>query len=139
MIIYFTASLIMLSHCTFHILNVWNNIFHVILKTCFQIFPLGSFVIIFFFLKDLCLNEHNIRRRKHQNTADLVYDLILEQSAQTWANYMASTGKFEHENQNTYGENLASRSSFPTPPTKEISIKSALIGWWVIIFCSFHM
>ena len=45
------------------------------------------------------LYAHNVARRKHENTNDLVWDAELARYAQAYANVLANTGKFEHSNE----------------------------------------
>lgn len=59
--------------------------------------------------EDRCLQCHNSRRALHTSTPDLQYDTELDTLSQGWADYLARTGKFEHDPKNREqgtGENL---------------------------------
>jgi pathogenesis-related protein 1 len=61
------------------------------------------------------LESHN-RRRAQYGTPPLVWDANIASSAQAWSNQQAASGKMQHDNQDTYGENLAfSSGKFQTP------------------------
>lgn len=53
----------------------------------------------------ICLQYVNLLRAFH-SAPNLTYSLTIEQSAQSWATYLAKTGKFEHS-PGSYGENVA--------------------------------
>lgn len=53
-----------------------------------------------------CLTTHNNLRKKHRDTPAMQWDKTIEASAQKYANYLASSGKFEHSKDRKYGENL---------------------------------
>ena len=64
------------------------------------------------------VQSHNSRRCLH-GASDLEWSESVENSAQTWANQC----DFNHENQNTYGENLYAGSANPTS-------EQVLTGWY---------
>ena len=52
-----------------------------------------------------CLQAHNVKRVLH-GAPPLVWDAELAQHAKAWADYLASTEKFEHAQNTGEGENL---------------------------------
>lgn len=69
------------------------------------------------------VDKHNFYRRRH-HAPSLAEDSSLINGAQQYAQYLASTNRFEHSNGN-YGENLAMQmdSRFSANPSTCSSIK----------------
>ena len=66
---------------------------------------------------------HNQLRQHHFQGHALIEDISLERDAQSYANYLAQTGKFTHDPNNLshkYGENLYAFSRNATPNLKNI-------------------
>ncbi|XP_036328947.1 Golgi-associated plant pathogenesis-related protein 1-like [Rhagoletis pomonella] len=53
-----------------------------------------------------CLDAHNRFRAQHQNCPPLSLSKELSRYAQQWAKHLAGTGRLEHRQVHTYGENL---------------------------------
>jgi len=71
----------------------------------------------------IVLQKHNEFRARLFSDAPLSYSLELEQDAQTYANYLAKTGKFDHDPNNLkhkYGENLYAFSKNALPDYNDI-------------------
>jgi len=71
----------------------------------------------------IVLQKHNEFRTRLFSDAPLSYSLELEQDAQTYANYLANTGKFDHDPNNLkhkYGENLYAFSKNAPPDYNDI-------------------
>ena len=56
---------------------------------------------------EVALNEHNRVRSQLYSDAPMVWDDTVAQTAQEYAEYLAESGKFEHDAGSGYGENLA--------------------------------
>jgi hypothetical protein len=77
-------------------------------------------------LNRIGLDSHNERRRRHEDTPDLVYDPSLCADAQQHANLMARTGNFAHDQNlqsKQLGENLYNNSPIQR---MEVSLASIL-------------
>ncbi len=70
------------------------------------------------------VNRHNAIRAEVFKGAKMSWDSSLAKSAQAYANYLASTGKFEHDKSNSYGENLYASSS------SKASYVDAINSWY---------
>ncbi|XP_050320143.1 mucin-4-like [Bactrocera neohumeralis] len=57
-----------------------------------------------------CLDAHNRYRARHQNCPPLSLSNELSKYAQQWAQHLAATGRLEHRQVHTYGENLYTSS-----------------------------
>ncbi|CAD6999719.1 unnamed protein product [Ceratitis capitata] len=53
-----------------------------------------------------CLETHNRLRARHRNCPPLTLSNELSKYAQQWAKHLAATGRLEHRQVHTYGENL---------------------------------
>ena len=62
-----------------------------------------------------CLQAHNAKRRLHDDTPQLVWDAMLAEDAQAWANHLVRLGHMEHSSVADQGENLY--ESWSTAPT----------------------
>jgi len=72
--------------------------------------------------------EHNIKRRNHFLDSDITYSIKLEKAAQSYANILAKSGKFEHDPKNRehrFGENLYAHTQDETP-----TILDAIPFWY---------
>jgi len=82
--------------------------------------PSKQFMILKKFRRD-CLAIHNDIRKSHQ-VADLVEDALLDEKAQSWANYIAETDNLTHStcdwNGKIVGENIAKGSAVLEEPVK---------------------
>ncbi|XP_066912246.1 Golgi-associated plant pathogenesis-related protein 1-like [Clytia hemisphaerica] len=50
-----------------------------------------------------CLDAHNAKRRLHQHTPSMIYSQKLADRAQTYAEYLRDTDKFDHDDFRGYG------------------------------------
>lgn len=75
-----------------------------------------------------CLKAHNDKRALHQDTNALVWDPTLAEHALTWADYLAATGTFEHDDNrpSNEGENLY---YYWTSSTKVATCFDAVKSW----------
>lgn len=66
---------------------------------------------------EVALNEHNRVRSEVYSDAPMVWDDTVAQTAQEYAQYLAESGKLEHDMGSGYGENLA--VTYSTSPYKD--------------------
>ncbi|XP_067624468.1 uncharacterized protein [Eurosta solidaginis] len=71
-----------------------------------------------------CLEAHNRFRARHKNCPPLSLSIELSQYAQQWAKHLANTGRLEHRQVHTYGENLY------TARGMEVSGASVVQSWY---------
>ena len=75
------------------------------------------------FLLDSCLDPHNIFRKLHKDTPEMTWDVEIQTSAQTWANYLVQTLFIAHS-QSGYGENLYISYSMNDPNVCQNAVKA---------------
>lgn len=73
------------------------------------------------------MNEHNIRRAKHESTEPLEYSIELEQLSQEWADHLIKIGTIKHDYSSMYGENIF--AAWGVYLNDEVSIEKSMIGW----------
>uniref|UniRef100_A0A0A1XHF1 Cell wall protein PRY3 n=1 Tax=Zeugodacus cucurbitae TaxID=28588 RepID=A0A0A1XHF1_ZEUCU len=71
-----------------------------------------------------CLDAHNRFRARHQNCPPLSLNNELCKYAQQWAKHLAATGRLEHRQVHTYGENLY------TSRGMEVNGATAVQSWY---------
>ncbi|XP_054744024.1 uncharacterized protein LOC129248489 [Anastrepha obliqua] len=71
-----------------------------------------------------CLEAHNRFRARHQNCPVLTLSSDLSRYAQQWAKHLASSGRLEHRQVHTYGENLY------TSRGMEVNGSTAVKSWY---------
>ena len=75
-----------------------------------------------------CLKAHNDKRALHGAPA-LVWDATLAQHAQKWADYLAATRTFDHEQNTGEGENLYKATS----SGKAVGSCSDAVNAWCVL------
>ena len=71
-----------------------------------------------------CLRAHNVFRRLHDGTPDLVWDAQLAHDSTEWAKYLVSIGRMKHSYRKGEGENIYySKSKAPG------TCASAVLAW----------
>ncbi|CAH1790558.1 unnamed protein product [Owenia fusiformis] len=88
-----------------------------------------------------CLWAHNGFRRLHQLTRDLAYNEDLAKSAQEYADYLSSTGKYEPSrmvSEGTYSENILKWPDYAVMYNKNATCRHAIDQWYnEILFYSY--
>ncbi len=90
---------------------------------------------IFSLVVDACVDDLNRYRTLHRNTPDAAPDATLMTHAQTWADYLAKRGTFEHEQKYKEGANIA----MLTANDAIVACKSANRMWLVFFVAYIHV